>query len=262
MSTLPEALKAADQHAKAEALGQADMFGVLAEEPEHVEKAYANVAPWPEQVILDGERETLGLYLTGHPITQYLKELERYTGGLRLKDMHPTERGKTIIAVGLVVAAKIMTTKRGNRIGICTLDDRSGRLEVMLFSEALDKYQHLLEKDRILIATGQVSFDDFTGGLKMMVRELMDISEAREKYARGLAISLTDRQIDDQLLNRLRESLEPHRSGTIPVHLYYQREDARARLRFGAAWRVTPADSLLIELRKIVGNTQVELEFD
>lgn len=262
MSSLTEAMKAADQHAKAEALGQADMFGVLAEEPEHVEKAYANVAQWPEQVILDGERETLGLYLTGHPITQYLKELERYTSGLRLKDMHPTERGKTIIGVGLVIAAKIMTTKRGNRIGICTLDDRSGRLEVMLFSEALDKYQHLLEKDRILIATGQVSFDDFTGGLKMMVRELMDISEAREKYARGLAISLTDRQIDDQLLNHLRESLEPHRSGTIPVNLYYQREDARARLRFGAAWRVTPTDSLLIDLRKIVGNEQVELEFD
>lgn len=254
MHSLTEAMKAADQHAKAEALGQADMFGVLAEEPEHVEKAYANAAPWPEQVILDGERETLGLYLTGHPITQYLRELERYTGGVRLKDMHPTERGKMTMAAGLSIGARVMTTKRGNRIGICTLDDRSGRLEVMLFSEALEKYQHLLEKDRVLIATGQVSFDDFSGGLKMMVRELMDISEAREKYARGLAISLTDGQIDDQLLNRLRESLEPHRSGTIPVHLYYQREDARARLRFGAAWRVTPSESLLIDLRKLLGN--------
>ncbi len=105
-------------------------------------------------------------------------------------------------------------------------------------------------------------FDDFSGGLKMMAREVMDISEAREKYARGLAISLTDRQIDDQLLNRLRQSLEPHRSGTIPVHLYYQREDARAKLRFGATWRVTPTDRLLIDLRTLVGNEQVDLEFD
>lgn len=66
----------------------------------------------------------------------------------------------------------------------------------------------------------------------MTAREVMDIDEAREKYARGLAISLTDRQIDDQLLNRLRQSLEPHRSGTIPVHLYYQRADARALVAF------------------------------
>ncbi|MEN4930495.1 DNA polymerase III subunit alpha [Erwinia billingiae] len=262
MSALPEALKAADQHAKAEAIGQADMFGVLAEEPEHIEKSYADIKRWPEQVQLDGERETLGLYLTGHPINQYLKEIERYVGGMRLKDMHPTDRGKMTMAVGLVVAARVMVTKRGNRIGICTLDDRSGRLEVMLFTDALEKFQHLLEKDRILIVSGQVSFDDFSGGLKMTARDVMDIDEAREKYARGLAISLTDRQIDDQLLNRLRQSLEPHRSGTIPVHLYYQREDARAKLRFGAAWRVSPSDRLLNELRSLIGSEQVELEFD
>jgi len=262
MSALPDALKAADQHAKAEAIGQADMFGVLAEAPEQVEKSYADVTPWPEQIQLDGERETLGLYLTGHPINQYLKEIERYVGGLRLKDMHPTERGKMTTAAGLVVAARVMVTKRGNRIGICTLDDRSGRLEVMLFTDALDKFQHMLEKDRILIVSGQVSFDDFNGGLKMMARDMMDIDEAREKYARGLAISLTDRQIDDQLLNRLRQSLEPHRSGTIPVHLYYQREDARAKLRFGATWRVSPSDRLLNDLRSLIGSEQVELEFD
>ncbi|WP_338561304.1 DNA polymerase III subunit alpha [Erwinia sp. E_sp_B04_8] len=262
MSALPEALKAADQHAKAEATGQADMFGVLAEEPAHIEKSYADIKPWPEQIQLDGERETLGLYLTGHPINQYLKEIERYVGGTRLKDMHPTDRGKMTMAVGLVVAARVMVTKRGNRIGICTLDDRSGRLEVMLFTDALEKFQHLLEKDRILIVSGQVSFDDFSGGLKMTARDVMDIDEAREKYARGLAISLTDRQIDDQLLNRLRQSLEPYRSGTIPVHLYYQREDARAKLRFGAAWRVSPSDRLLNELRSLIGSEQVELEFD
>ncbi|MFO6485304.1 hypothetical protein ACLBR5_26895 [Escherichia coli] len=51
-------------------------------------------------MVLDGERETLGLYLTGHPINQYLKEIQRYVGGVRLKDMHPTERGKVITAAG------------------------------------------------------------------------------------------------------------------------------------------------------------------
>ncbi|XKB81169.1 DNA polymerase III subunit alpha [Morganella morganii] len=262
MSSLEDALKAADQHAKAEAIGQADMFGVLAEAPEQVERSYANIPKWQDEIILEGERETLGLYLTGHPINRYLKEIERYTHGLRLKDVNPTPRGQMTTVVGLVLASKVITTKRGNRIGVCTLDDRSGRLEIMLFSDALERYQHLLEQDRILIASGQVSFDDFSGGLKMVVRELLDISEAREKYARGLAISLTDGQIDEQLLHRLRGALEPHRSWTIPVHLYYQKDDARARMRFGATWRVTPTDTLLTDLRTLLGNEQVELEFD
>ncbi|MGK2946656.1 MAG: DNA polymerase III subunit alpha [Candidatus Malihini olakiniferum] len=262
MNSINNALRAADQYAKAEAIGQEDMFGVLAEAPEQVEQFYSTVAPWPEQVVLNGERETLGLYLMGHPITQYLKEIKHYAAGLRLKDMHPTDWGKVTTAVGLVLAARVIVTKQGNRIGVCKLDDSSGRLEVMLFTEALNKYHHLIEKEKILIVSGQVSFDDFSGGLKMMAREVMDISEAREKYARGLAISLTDRQINNQLLNYLRQSLESHRSGTIPVHFYYQRENACVRLRFSAAWRVTPTDMLLNDLRTLLGNTQVELEFD
>lgn len=262
MSMLGDAMKAADQHAQAEAIGQADMFGVITKKTEPVENFSASIMPWSEQVQLDGERETLGLYLTGHPINQYLKEIERYVGGMRLKDMHPIERGKVTVAAGLVISARVMVTKRGNKIGLCTLDDRSGRLEVMLFTDVLDKYQQLLEKDRILIVSGHVSFDDFSGDLKMNAREIMDIYEARVKYARGLSISLMDGQIDDRFLNRLRQCLAPHCSGSIPVHLYYQRADARAKLCFGEAWRILPSDHLLSDLRSLIGLDQVELEFD
>lgn len=106
MSSLEDALKAADQHAKAEAIGQADMFGVLAEAPEQVERSYANIPKWQDEIILEGERETLGLYLTGHPINRYLKEIERYTHGLRLKDVNPTPRGQMTTVVGLVLASR------------------------------------------------------------------------------------------------------------------------------------------------------------
>ncbi|VAY02208.1 DNA polymerase III subunit alpha [Arsenophonus endosymbiont of Aleurodicus dispersus] len=261
MSSLEDALKAASQHAKAEAIGQTDMFGVLAESPEQVKQYNASVAKWPEHIILEGERETLGLYLTGHPITAYLSEIEHYTNGLKLKDLNPTPRGQMSTVVGLVLTAKVVTTKRGSRIGICTLDDRSGRLDIMLFSSVLEKYQHLLEKDKILIATGQISFDHFNGGNKMYVRELMDLSEARKKYVRGISISLIDRQIDDQLLTRLRSTLEPYSSGKMPVYLYHKKE-ASAKLKLGITWRVTLTDNLLTELRTLLGNQQVELEFN
>lgn len=125
------------------------------------------------KVWLEGERETLGLYLTGHPINAYLKELGKYTS-CRLKDAQPTRRDQSLTISGLVIAARVMTTKRGTRIGLMTLDDRSGRMEVMLFSDALERYAELLEKDKILVISGQVSFDDFNGGLKMSAREVMD----------------------------------------------------------------------------------------
>ncbi|MCC4774847.1 DNA polymerase III subunit alpha [Vibrio cyclitrophicus] len=261
MASLKDAVKAASQHHHAESFGQSDMFGVLTDAPEEVEHKYTQVPKWPEKVWLEGERETLGLYLTGHPVNAYIKELAKYTS-CRLKDATPTRRDQSLTIAGLVIAARVMTTKRGTRIGLMTLDDRSGRMEVMLFSDALDRYAELLEKDKIVVVSGQVSFDDFNGGLKMSAREVMDLGSAREKYARGVSISIDQSQINGQFFERFGQILEPYRAGTVPVNVYYQRADARARLTLGTEWRVTPSDTLLDELKQLLGNSQVELEFN
>ncbi|MCG9631221.1 DNA polymerase III subunit alpha [Vibrio sp. Isolate30] len=261
MASLNDAVKAASQHHHAESFGQSDMFGVLTDAPEEVEQKYTQVPKWPEKVWLEGERETLGLYLTGHPVNAYIKELAKYTS-CRLKDATPTRRDQSLTIAGLVIAARVMTTKRGTRIGLMTLDDRSGRMEVMLFSDALERYAELLEKDKIVVVSGQVSFDDFNGGLKMSAREVMDLGSAREKYARGLSISIDQSQINGQFFERFSQILEPYRAGTVPVNVYYQRADARARLTLGTEWRVTPSDTLLDELKQLLGNSQVELEFN
>ncbi|NOJ22976.1 DNA polymerase III subunit alpha [Vibrio coralliilyticus] len=261
MASLNDAVKAASQYHQAEAFGQSDLFGVLTEAPEEVEHKYTKVPAWPEKVWLEGERDTLGLYLTGHPINAYIKELGKYTS-CRLKDATPTRRDQSVTVAGLVIAARVMTTKRGTRIGIMTLDDRSGRMEVMLFSDALERYAELLEQDKILVVSGQVSFDDFNGGLKMSAREVMDLGTAREKYARGLSVSIEQSQIDDQFFERFSKILEPYKAGTVPVHIYYQRSDARARLTLGTEWRVTPSDELIDNLKQLLGKSQVELEFN
>lgn len=261
LDSLEDAVKAANQYHQAESFGQTDMFGVLTDTPEGVEKKYRQVAPWPEKVWLEGERETLGLYLTGHPINSCIKELSHYTN-CRLKDLTPTRRDQSVTVAGLVIAAKVMTTKRGSRLGIVTLDDRSGRLDAMLFSDALEQYADLLEKDKILIMSGQVSFDDFNGGLKMTVREVMDIGAAREKHAKSLSISLVDTQVNEPFFERFSQVLEPHRAGSVPINLYYQRHDARARFSLGTEWRVTPTDVLIDELKQLLGQDQVELEFN
>lgn len=262
LHSINDAIQAADQHAKAQDIGQEDMFGVLAEEPEQVEYAYGNVPKMPEQILLDGEREALGLYLTGHPVTQYLKELSRYTNGARISEATPTGWGKMATFAGLVITARIRLTKKGNRIGLFTLDDRSGRIEVMVFGETLEKFEHHIVQDKILIVTGQVSTDDFNGGVKLAAREIVELSEAREKYVKGLGISLRDSEVNRLFLQQLQKNVEPHRNGVIPVNVYYQTDQARARIQFGTTWRVTPNDNLLISLKSLLGNERVELEFD
>ena len=262
LHSINDAMQAADQYAKAQDIGQEDMFGVLAEEPEQVEHAYASVPELPAQVLLDGEREALGLYLTGHPVTQYLKELNRYSGGLRISEASPTGWGKLATFAGIVADARVRITKKGNKIGLFTLDDRSGRIDGMLFTDSLEKFGHLLVKDKILIVSGQVSHDDFNGGLKMSVRDIVDLKDARAKYVKGLAITLTEIETNRSILQRLQQVFEPYRHGSVPVNLYYHREDSVVRIQFGTTWRIIPEDALIVELKTLLGNDRIEFEFD
>ena len=189
MATLPEAIAAAGQHAKAESFGQSDMFGLLTTEPEDVKQAFAQVPDWPEKVWLDGEKETLGLYLTGHPINQYLDEIVRYADG-KLVELRPTRKDQMTTAVGLVIDVRVMTNKKGRRWGIMTLDDKSARMDVRFFPDAFEEFEALLQVDKILVVKGQVSFDEYSGGNTITARNVQGIIQAREDYARALALHI------------------------------------------------------------------------
>lgn len=261
MKNLEDALKASDQHSKMEALGQSDMFGVLTETPEEVQNAYANTPKWSEQTILDGERATLGLYLSGHPIGRFLKELAHYAP-IRLNELQPTFRGQNATVAGMVVGYRVAVTKRGSRIGIATIEDRSGKLDITLFSEALETYGDLIEKDGIIIATGSIQFDDFSGGLKMSAREIMTLDDARTRNAKSLALAINQEQLDAKFVKELTACIAPYKEGTLPLHFYYQSEQGRALLKGGVEWRVTPSEQMLVELRTLLGESAVELEFE
>ncbi|BAJ01219.1 DNA polymerase III subunit alpha [Shewanella violacea] len=260
MATLPAAVRAADQNAKAEAIGQHDMFGLLNSDTEDIKQQFVQCTPWPDKIWLEGERETLGLYLTGHPINQYLKELKHYTSG-RLKDVHPTERGKTMKAAGLVIATRVMMTKRGSKMGLVTLDDKSARLEVMLFTEAFEKFNHLLEKDRILIIEGEVSFDDFSGGNRMTARNIIDMGEARNHFASALEVDIDSDSIDETWLDSFKQVVEPWKKGSVPIIVNYAQPQAKAQLKLGDNWRVNPTDELMLALETLTGAGKVRILF-
>ena len=258
MATLPEALAAAGQHAKAESFGQSDMFGLLTTEPEEVQQAFADVPEWPEKVWLEGEKDTLGLYLTGHPINQYADELRYYTDG-RLVDLKPTNKDQLASAVGLVLGVRVMTNKRGRRWAIVTLDDKSARMDVRFFPDMYEQFESLLETDRILLIKGQVSFDDFSGGNTITARDVMDIVQAREKNARALALNIDTQLLEPKKMSQMQSILQAFSGGSCPVQLAVTHPDAEVILACGARWYVTPEDQLLHDLKQCLGDKAVSI---
>ncbi|MFY0670129.1 MAG: DNA polymerase III subunit alpha [Alteromonas stellipolaris] len=258
MASLPDAIAAAGQHAKAESFGQSDMFGLLTTEPDEVEQAFADVPLWPEKVWLEGEKDTLGLYLTGHPINQYVEEIRHYTDG-RLVDLKPTGKEQMANAVGLVLGVRVMTNKRGRRWAIVTLDDKSARIDARFFPDTFEQYESMLETDRILLIKGQVSFDDFSGGNTITARDVMDIVQAREKNARALALNVETQLLEPKKINQMQSILQAFKGGSCPVHLLVTHPDAEALITCGARWFVTPEDQLLHDLKQCLGEKAVSI---
>lgn len=263
MATLEKAMKQAEQHARAEEIGQSDLFGVLvtpSAEAESIEHEFVNVPKWSEAHWLEGERETLGLYLTGHPVNRYRSELKHYAAGT-LSEVQPTGRDQVTTVAGLVIDVRTLVNKKGQRWAIVTLDDKTARLDVRFFAQTYENFQHLLEKDQILWIKGEVSFDDYSGGNTMSAREVKTIIEAREQYAKALLLKVRPEQLEGKGVAQLRNIIEPHRQGTTPLHLCYVHNDYHGTFAAGTDWYVTPSDELIHELEVQLGKNHVALEF-
>ncbi len=258
MATLDTAVQMAEQRHKDAAAGQNDMFALMAPE-QSAAGIFIDAPDWDDEIRLNGEKETLGLYLTGHPIDRYEAELAGIISH-RICDLNPSGE-QTIIVAGLVVAMRTMNTRRGDRMAFVTLDDRSGRLELAVFSDTYQHYRDLLAKDRLVVVEGEVSVDDYSGGIKMSARKVYDIDNARESFAKRLVLTLKQAQVVNGFVQDLARVLTPFREGRCAVRVEYQRPDAQAQLTLGPDWRVRPSDELLRRITELAGEGSVRIEY-
>ena len=259
---LDDALKAAAQTQANQSLGIMDMFGEAFASDEAESDpytAYCHTREWSDKERLTGEKETLGLYLTGHPIDEYEKELARFVS-TRIADLKPSREPQRV--AGLVVALRTMKSKRGDTMAFITLDDRTGRIEASLFGELYDQLRGEIEADQVLIVEGEVSNDDFSGGLRLRGKEVTPMVAARTRYGEAVELSLDGATVNGRLVENLRERLSPHRNAEgLPVRLRYRNPVASGWLELGEQWRVAPTDELLITLRDVEGQDGVRLKY-
>lgn len=255
---LSEAVKTAEQSAANASAGIVDLFGSVTpvDDEADVYDDFSKVRRWSMKERLNGEKETLGLYLTGHPIDQFASEL-RYFVSSSIADVRADKNKQTI--AGLVVAFRVMRTKRGDSMAFVTLDDRSGRMEVAVFADTYNNYRDKLVKDALLVIEGQVSNDDYSGGLKMRADHVMGLAEARQAKVSGIRIAWHQTQLQPGWIHLLQETLSPFRQGPCPVAVHYHKGECSADFNLAEDWRVEPSDELLVELRSLYGQDSVEV---
>ncbi|MDQ2696312.1 MAG: DNA polymerase III subunit alpha, partial [Pseudomonadota bacterium] len=269
LAQLPEALRLAEQNSQNAAAGQNDMFGLggaaAAAKPD---SASGPVAEWDDEQRLAGEKETLGLYLTGHPIARFEAELRHFVTG-KLTELAGSGGGRRpargeerrVVVAGLVMAIRTKHANRGGRLAFLTLDDGSARMEIRVFPEIYDKCRSVIGNDKVLVVEGALVYDEFSESLRLNAERLLDMDMARNDYARCLVLRLDSRACGNGLVQHLAETLAPFRQGNCPIVVDYSRADARALLELDPQWRVRPTGELLKRLRGLVGEERVRLDY-
>ncbi|MGR3984559.1 MAG: DNA polymerase III subunit alpha [Gammaproteobacteria bacterium] len=258
MSDIAGAMQAAEQQQHSRDSGQNDMFGAV--EAPRVKPTAQRVSAWSEAQRLEAEKETLGLYLTGHPYHRYRAELSgvvrENVGALDLSTQ------KTGMFAGLVMALRERKTSRG-KIGFVTLDNSAERVEICLYSSAYNRHKASLQKGEVLVAHGQFSADEYTGGVKMLAENVSDIDAFRTACLRCIRIDLLEERLDNGATERLRELLTAHRGGQVQITLRYRRAKGESGvINLGRDWRVHPARPCVDALAEIFGGAHLEFEYD
>jgi DNA polymerase-3 subunit alpha len=254
---LPEVLKATEQLARERDAGQVSLFGGPAAAAPALRLDLPETDDWPLLQKLQGERETLGHYLSGHPLDPHRDELRGLVGHDlgdldRIWSERPEDQRRgwrqeaTVVLAGQVVAMR----KRGDSQAFVQLEDGRGRIECAFFSDAYAEFAHLLTRDRILIVEGGLREDEFSGGFSLRARRCWDFHQVCSQHAQRLAVKLDLRQ--HETLAQFERVLHGH-AGSTPIMLEAITRGATGRLNINGGQGVRVGAALPGLLRSLPG---------
>lgn len=234
----------------AQNIHQGSLFGTL---ETNVPEASTRitVAEWGEQERLWQEKSALGFYFSGHPYDAYAQELSPIVK-VQLDQLQPSSQ--PILLAGVIVSLRTQMTRRG-KMAFILLDDGHASVEVPIFNEQFERHRDWLKEDRLLLVEGKVNKDDYSGGLRVQVDKLYDLTAARTHYAQCVQLMLTE----SIAVERLQALLRPYCDETMgsPVRMQYRLSEAIVDLELGASWKVVLHDELLVALRDIASEVNV-----
>ena len=258
MLQLPEVLKATEQMAREREAGQTSLFGGGSNDSE-IQLDLPTTNDWPLEQKLFGERETLGYYLSGHPLDAWKVELAGLVGVTlgeieKLWSDRKDRRGEAqVVLAGMVTLMR----RRGDSQAFVQIEDSHGRLECAFFGDSFSEFAPLLSRDRIIIVEGGLREDSFNGGFSLRVRQCWDFRALCSQHGRRLALTADLRL--PETWDRLQQTLAAFRPGGTPLRLDLITHGSRGTLDLIGASSVRSDPELIGALRTLPGVSAVSL---
>lgn len=265
LSETGNAVKIADQRRKKQSHLQEDLFGLNEQVVKTDDsKSYIDtVAPWAEKVKLDFEKTVLGLFLSGHPIDEYIDDIKKMVTH-RLSDIDvdskSTEKKKIRIA-GLIVESRVRQTKSGSSMISVIIDDRTNRLEFACFSGQYEKFKDILKNDTVILADGFLNFDEYSNRQKFSPTSIKTVDEAREVFTKSIELTWHAQHIDsEKFIDGIKEAITPYLGGTCPIYINYMTDKTKCQLMLGKEWNIKLTNDLKNRFYCFLGRENVSIQ--
>jgi DNA polymerase-3 subunit alpha len=256
LASLSRAIEAAEQ--REASVHQVSLFDAEDVAQEHAPE-YVRETPHSEKKRLQDEKAALGLCLTGHLYDAYRPEVVHF---IRQPLIKLTE-GKDQLVAGIITSSRMLMGQRG-RMMIATIDDGTTAVELTLYSEVYEPNRSWLKEDELLIAKVNVSPDKFSGGLRVVAENVMDIVGARLRFARNIHLNL-DTGVDLKVLRaqinpfliKLTTDTQPKNASTVkglPLTAAVVAKGGACLVQFPEDLRLYPDDNCIRNLHQILGN--------
>ena len=242
-------------------LGQSNLFGGGPLEEGPATDEFPDLPEWPLDQKLKGEKDTLGFYVTGHPLTRFTEEIDRFAEA-RIADL-PSRVEQSVRVAGVLVNLKKQKIKKGINEGKtmlkATLEDTSGSIPVAIFASLYERVQGWVRDDLPILATAVVR--ESGGAFELTIQEVTPLEGIRERRARELAIRVNLAYADENVLARLQERLRLN-PGTTPVSIRLIRPgEFEATVKTADSMRIAPSPRLTSEIQALAGEGSVEYVF-
>jgi DNA polymerase-3 subunit alpha len=267
MARLDRALESGQRRRRERDMGQENLFAGLAgssdgADDEALGDPEVKCEPWTERQVLTGEKDSLGFYITGHPLQRYSKELAEYAS-ITTSELTQLGSSKEVSLGAIIVGIRDLKTRKGERMAVLQVEDLEGFAEVVVFPDAYRACFRLLVEDEVVMVSGRSEPNEDSG--RMIASEIVPLKAFFDRKSteatRRVDISLVLTGLAMDTPAQLREVLERHR-GEVPVSLRLQRpgsEGFRARMTTNRFLWVQPTRSLVADLEDLLGEGSVRL---
>lgn len=269
--SIDKALEIGQSAQKDRASGQTSLFAVLAksapEQKHHsYQETYAQVEEWSDKQRLAAEKEALGFYITGHPLSRFSDDLPRLcsvnTATLPSVMQKAQMRFSEVTVGGVIAALRERPLKSGEgRMAFLTLEDLHGTCEILVFSKVFADAETILKSDEPVLVTGTVMSegDEENAQIKIRASKIELLAQARTQKARRLELSIPVYALDHDKLVQLKEILVACK-GDVPARLTLTSPDVfETVIALPDTLRVNPTDELLVRVDKLFGQKVVRL---